>query len=99
MEWWWALAEGMPDGGFEKVDFPGGYYLTYFNRDGDEEESTRLYNDAMKYIEYSEVIDLDEGPDHYAMGHIITPAALIDAQGYALMETFIPVKMVEILRY
>lgn len=48
MEWWWALADGMPDGGFEKVTFDGGYYLTYFYRDGDDAENGRLYREAMK---------------------------------------------------
>jgi hypothetical protein len=29
----------------------------------------------------------------YAMGHIITPAEVIKAQGWAQMETFIPVRL------
>lgn len=93
MEWWWALAEEMPDGGFEKVNFDGGYYLTYVYRDGDEEENNRLYSAAIKYISESKLFELDERPAHYAMGHIITPAEIIKAQGYAQMEAFIPVKL------
>lgn len=96
MEWWWALADNMADGGFEKVSFEGGYYLTYFYKDGDEEAGNRLYEEAMKYIEESDILELDERPGHYSMGHIITPAPIIKAQGYAQMETFIPVKLKEI---
>ncbi len=92
-EWWWALADGMPDGGFRHVDFDGGYYLTYAYRDGDEAESERLHKAAMQYIEQSGLIETDERPGHYAMGHIITPAEIIKALGYAVMETFIPVKL------
>lgn len=92
MEWWWALAEGMPDGGFEKVSFEGGYYLTYFYRDGDGETHDRLYAEAKRYIDESEHLELDERPGHYSMGHIITPPELAEAQGFALMEVFIPIK-------
>ncbi len=92
MEWWWALAEGMPDGGFEKVPFEGGHYLTYFYRDGDGETHDWLYAEAKRYIGESEHLELDERPGHYSMGHIITPPELAEAQGFALMEVFIPVK-------
>lgn len=71
--WIWALSEGMDDGGNEILDFEGGYYLTYIYKDGDEEANQRLYGEAIKYIEESEVLELDVRPDHYSMGHIITP--------------------------
>ncbi len=40
-----------------------------------------------------ELVDLDVRTNHYAMGHIITPAEIIKAQGWAQMETFIPIKL------
>ena len=42
MVWWYALAEGMDDGGNEIAEFDGGYYLTYVYRDGDEEANVCL---------------------------------------------------------
>lgn len=93
MVWIWALSEDMDAGGNEKIDFDGGYYLTYAYKDGDEEASERLYSEAMKYIEASEFFELDVRSNHYAMGHIITPSEIIEIQGWAQMETFIPIKL------
>lgn len=95
LEWWWAWEEGMPDGGFEKVSFDGGIYLTYLYRDHDEEENGRLYQEAVAFARNSAVFDLDERPGHYSMGHIVTPPAVIAAQGFALMECFVPVRLKE----
>lgn len=91
--WWWALSEEMDDGGYEVIDFDGGYYLTYAYKDGDDEANNNLYNEALEYIKNSDIFKLDERPNHYAMGHIITPAEIIRAQGWAQMETFIPIKL------
>lgn len=96
LEWWYAIEEGMPDGGFEKVGFEGGNFLTYCYRDQDEEENNRLYQEAMKYINDSDVLELDDRPGHYSMGHIITPPEIIEAQGFALMEAFVPVRVKKI---
>lgn len=83
----------MDDGGFERVKFEGGYFLSYNFVDRDEETNKRLYNEALKYIENSVVFELDERPGHYSMGHIITPAPVAEKQGFAAMETFIPIKI------
>lgn len=93
MIWMWALCEGMSDGGNEVISFDGGYYLTYVYQDGDEETSGKLYREALDYIKNSEIIELDVRSNHYSMGHIITPAEIIKAQGWAQMETFIPIKL------
>lgn len=93
MIWIWALSEDMDDGGHEIIDFEGGYYLSYTYKDGDSEANNKLYKEALEYIEASEVLELNVRPNHYAMGHIITPAKIIDAQGWAQMETFIPIKL------
>lgn len=93
LEWWWALEDGMPDGGYAKTEFDGGYYVTYTYRDHDEETNQRLYQEALHYIEDSGILELDERPGHYSMGHIITPPEIIEAQGFALMEALIPVKI------
>ncbi|KAB1439882.1 hypothetical protein [Candidatus Galacturonibacter soehngenii] len=95
MVWWFALAEGMEDGGNQVVDFEGGLYLTYVYQDGDEEENNRLHTKALDYIEQSTIIELDERHNHYTMGHIITPKEVIKRQGFAQMETFIPIKLME----
>lgn len=93
MVWWWALSEDMDDGGNEVVDFEGGYYITYVYKDGDEETNGKLYNQALEYIKKSDIFELDIRQNHYAMGHIITPSEIIKVQGWAQMETFIPVKL------
>lgn len=93
MVWIWALSENMDNGGNEVIDFDGGYYLTYAYKDGDDEANGRLYNEALQYIEALSIFELDVRPNHYAMGHIITPAEIIKAQGWAQMETFIPIKL------
>jgi len=67
----WALSEDMNDGGNEMIDFDGGYYLTYAYKDGDEETNGKLYGEALKYIEASEVFELDVRPTHYAMGKLL----------------------------
>ena len=93
MVWLYALSEDIDAGGMETVDFEGGYYLTYTYRDGDGAENDRLYKGALDYIAKSDVLELDVRPGHYTMGHIITPPDLIQAQGWAQMETFVPVKL------
>jgi hypothetical protein len=91
--WWWALADGMDSGSYEVVDFDGGLYLTYVYRDGDDAENGRLYRTALVCIDASPVYELDVRPNHYAMGHVITPPELIVAQGFAQMETYIPIRL------
>lgn len=91
--WMYALSEDIHDGGNEIIDFEGGYYLTFVYKDGDEEARQRLYDEALKYIEDSGVFEPDIRPNHYTMGHIITPPEIIEAQGWAQMETYIPIKL------
>ena len=93
MMWIWALSEDIDAGGNEVIDFEGGYYVTYAYKDGDEEANEKLYGDALKFIENTGVLELDVRQNHYPMGHIITPAEVAKAQGWAQMETFIPVKI------
>lgn len=93
LEWWYAVEDGMPDGGYAKAEFEGGYFVTYTYRDQDEDENGRLYQEALKYINDSGVLELDDRPGHYSMGHIITPPEIIEATGFALMEAFVPVRV------
>lgn len=93
MVWMWALADGMDDGGNEIIDFDGGLYITYAYKDGDDSANGALYEGALKYIEEQQIFETDIRENHYAMGHIITPAEVISAQGWAQMETFIPIKL------
>lgn len=80
--WMYALSENIDSGGNEVIDFDGGFYLTYVYKDGDEDTNGKLYNEALKHIEASEVYELDVGPNHYSMGHIITPHEIIEAQSW-----------------
>ena len=83
----------MPDGGYEKAAFDGGFYLTYFYWDHDEDANQKLYQQALDYIAASDAFQLDERPGHYSMGHIITPPEFIEALGNGMMEAFVPVKL------
>ena len=67
--------------------------MAYAYRDGDEETNARLNQEAMAYIEASDVLELDMRPGRLSMGHIITPPEVIAAQGWAQMEAFIPIKL------
>lgn len=91
--WIWALSEDMDDGGNRRMDFQGGFYLTYTYRDGDHEANGRLYGEAVEYIRNDPVLELDTRPGHYPLGHIITPPEIIEAQGWAQMEAFVPVRL------
>ena len=93
LEWGYAIEEGMPDGGFSKISFEGGVYLTYFYWDHDEDANQKLYQQALDYIAASDAFQLDERPGHYSMGHIITPPEFIEALGNGMMEAFVPVKL------
>lgn len=93
MVWWWALTDDMEIGKNEVVEFDGGYYLTYTYKDGDDETNAKLYKEALEFIESSDIFQLDVRPNHYVMGHIITPAEIIETQGWAQMETFLPIKL------
>ncbi len=93
MVWLWALTESGETGGFETVEFEGGLYITYAYRDGDGENHDRLHKEVYDYLKASDILTLDIRPNHYSMGHIITPKAVMDAQGWGQMEVFIPVKL------
>lgn len=91
--WMYALSEDIEDGGHEIIDFEGGNYVTYSYKDGDDEANKILYEEALQYISSTEQLELDIRPNHYAMGHIITPPEIIEAQGWAQMQTYVPVKL------
>lgn len=93
--WIYALTDDVVNEGFDEFDFDGGHYLTFVYIDGDEKEGESLRKKALEWIEDSEHFELDERPDHYTMGHIINPPEVIKAQGYAQMETFIPIKLMK----
>jgi len=93
--WWYALVDGMDVSGYDVVEFDGGIYLTYVYRDGDDAENGRLYRVALDHISSSPIYEADIRPNHYPMGHVITPPQLIQAQGYAQMETYIPIRLLQ----
>lgn len=91
MVWMYALSEDIDPGEFEVIDFPGGLYLTYAYRDGGMEENAALFNEAMLYLTSSDILMSDK--DRTTLGHVITPKEVAEAQGWAQMETYIPVKL------
>ncbi len=95
MIWMYALTNELDDGGFETIRFEGGYYVSYFYNDGDDDVNAALYKEALEYINSSKILELDVRENHYAMGHIITPQEISDAHGWSQMETYIPVKLMK----
>lgn len=93
MVWLWALTENGETGGFETMDFDGGLYITFAYPDRDGQAHDRLQKEVLDYVENSDFLELDIRPNHYSMGHIITPKAVMEAQGWGQMEVFIPVKI------
>lgn len=92
MAWIYALTDYINTEGFETFDFDGGLYVTYHYKDGDHEENERLYKEVLEWIEKSDSFELDKHENHYPMGHIITPPEVIKAQGFAIMESFVPIR-------
>lgn len=93
MLWLYALTDEQDAGDFEVVDFEGGLFLTYVYEDGDEVASQRLFSEAKEYIESLTYLELDISEKRLMMGHIITPQEIVEKQGWAQMESFIPVKL------
>lgn len=93
MFWLYALTNEQDAGDFEVVDFEGGLFLTYVYEDRDKAASQRLFNEAKKYIESLAYLELDISEKRLMMGHIITPQEIVEEQGWAQMESFIPVKL------
>lgn len=93
MVWIYALTDDMETGDYEVIDFAGGYYLTYAYKDGDEQAGQKLFEEARKYIEAHDQLELDVTNDRFLMGHIITPKEIIERQGWVQMESFIPIKL------
>ena len=91
--WMYALIDGVDTLDYETIDFEGGYYVTFTYQDGDDKTRDSRYQEAMTFINNHNHIELDIRENHYPMGHIITPEELMNKQGYAQMQTYIPVKM------
>lgn len=93
MAWIYALTDYISTEGFETFDFDGGLYVTYHYKDGDDKENERLYKEVLEWIEKSDFFELDKRENHYPMGHIITPPKVIKVQGFAIMESFVPIRL------
>lgn len=93
MVWWYVLTDEIIDKEYEIVDFEGGYYLVYSYIYGDEDMKKLMLAEARKYIKESKIFELDERDNHYIMGHIITPDEIVEMQGWAQVEVFIPIKI------
>ncbi|NLW69825.1 MAG: hypothetical protein GX061_01905 [Eubacteriaceae bacterium] len=91
--WIYALSEDIDPADNEVVDFPGGLYLTYTYKDGDEQAGAALRQGAIKFLEDTGVLEADISESRPEMGHIITPSEVGVALGYTQMETFLPIRI------
>ncbi|MGI6191944.1 MAG: GyrI-like domain-containing protein [Christensenellales bacterium] len=90
--WYYLYREGMdvPDG-FEVVDFPGGLYAVATGIDGEKNDG------AMEAIRQflREKGCFEEDSSRPSMGHVITSPDAGAAMGYAQMDYYVPVKVIE----
>ena len=93
MRWYFILPKGMEDtGGYQTVNLTGGIYAAAVCVDGDDSDGERVYADIKKWVNESEVFEMDERPGHYTMFHVITSDDVYDALGYRQMDIFVPIK-------
>lgn len=93
--WMYAVHDGMTPHNFDKVHVPGGWYLTYEWIDGDDEQGGAMYQGALRYLATLGKFEIDETAGRHAMGHIVTPHDAIFLQGFAVMRTYLPVRITE----
>ncbi len=94
--WWYVKPDYDVDiQDFDIVDFEGGMYVTAVSRDGDDEDGNRVYAGIKKWIEKSDILELDERPGHYTMFHITTHKYIKETFGFHQMEILVPVKKIE----
>lgn len=93
MVWLYALTDELETDGYDIVDFVGGYFLTYVYKDGDEIAGQELFKKAKEFIAHSAHLEFDISENRPMMGHIITPKKIIEEQGWAQMESFIPIRL------
>jgi hypothetical protein len=92
--WFYALPDGVTDsGGYDVANFPGGLYAAAVSRDQDDTDGERVYAGIKEWVKNSGVFDLDEGPGHYAMFHVITPDDVYQAMGFRQLDIYVPVKL------
>ena len=90
--WWYVYSDGIDPEGFFIDEFDGGLYAAAVCKDGDDEDGNRVYNGIKKWIEDSQIFELDERPNHYTMSHIVTSPEAQETLGYAQLEILVPVK-------
>lgn len=90
--WYYAVEDSTIDtGGFEMVDFEGGLYAVATSMDGDEDDSSSVFEEIKDWVSNSQYFEVDDS--RCCMGHIITPQTAIKVMGYAQMENYIPIKI------
>lgn len=77
---------------FDIVDFEGGLYVTAVSRDDDDEDGGRVYAGIKKWIEKSDMLELDERTGHHTMYHVVTPKRIKEDFGFHQLEILVPVK-------
>lgn len=94
--WWFVKPDYDVDTqDFDIVDFEGGLYVTAVSRDGDDEDGNRVHAGIKKWIEESDMFELDERPNHYTMCRITTHKYIKETFGFHQLEILVPVKKIE----
>lgn len=96
MVWYYVMPDGLEDtNGYEIVHFPGGLYAAAVAEDENDADGERVYKGILEWIQNSSCFELDEGPGHYTMFHVITPDAAFQVMGYRQLDIFVPIKVIE----
>lgn len=94
--WWFVKPDYDVDiQDFDIVDFEGGLYVTAVSRDDDDADGGRVYAGIKKWIEKSDMLELDERTGHQTMYHVVTPKRIKEEFGFHQLEILVPVKKIE----
>lgn len=94
--WIWAVEDWVTEADvepYEIIEFKGGLYAAAMSVDGDDDINGRVYEGIKKWLETSG-FELDEGPGHRTLCHMVNPSDEIKAAlGYHQLDIYVPIKV------
>ncbi|WP_379138783.1 MerR family transcriptional regulator [Paenibacillus sp. sgz500958] len=94
--WIWAVEDWVTEADvepYEIIEFKGGLYAAAMSVDGDDDINGRIYEGIKRWLETSG-FELDEGPGHRTLCHMVNPTDEIKAAlGYHQLDIYVPIKV------
>ena len=94
--WIWAVEDWVKEtdvSPYELIEFEGGIYVVGVADENDNEDIGDVYNSLLKWIQDSNVFELDVRPEHGIIFHRVGCGRIEDITGIAQQEMFIPIKI------